>query len=147
MNNSYALIRYPALALSLLFLYGPVFAEQGGGTSMQQHQKTMSQQQATQGMATQAMTREQAQNMTQLMDQMHNTMQSMSKIMEQHRMLTQNQLSEVATVMQKLSDNMQQATKDINQGKVNEKDLAMLQDKTKELDKTLDRIKDQIHKD
>ena len=42
---------------------------------------------------------------------------------------------------------MQQATKDINQGKVNEKDLAMLQDKTKELDKTLDRIKDQIHKD
>jgi len=146
MNNHFTTTGNAVLLLSLLFICGPVFAEKGQPSGMQQQQKSMSQQQATQGMATQAMTREQAQNMTHLMDQMQNTMQSMTKLMEQHRMMTQSQLSEVAGVMQKLSDNMQQATQDINKGKYDEKDMAMLQDKTKEMDRTLDQIKDQLHK-
>lgn len=147
MNNRHNPVSKTALLVTLLMVSFPLLAEKGTQSTMQQREQSMSQKQATQGMSTQTMTREQAKTMTQLMDQMHNTMQSMSQLMEQHRMLTQAQLSEVANVMQKLSNNMQQATQDINKGKYDEKDMAMLQDRTKELDRTLDRIKDQIHKD
>ena len=146
-KNCISKIHYPALLLSLFMFSGLAYAEKAAPSATQQQQKSMSQKQATQGMATQAMTREQTKSMTQLMDQMHNTMQSMSQLMEKHRMLTQTQLSEVAGVMQKLSTNMQQATKELNKGKYNEKDIAMLQDRTKDLDRTLDKIKDQIHKE
>lgn len=108
--------------------------------------QTMSRQHASQMSTSQMMNRDQLRNMTQLMDQMHETMQTMTQLMENHRMMNQMQLGEVAGVMQKLSTNMQKMSQDMSKGDYDDKAVTALQDQTRDMDKTLDRIKDQIHK-
>jgi hypothetical protein len=79
------------------------------------------------------------------MEQMRNTMQSMTQLMEQHQMMNQVQLSEVAGVMQRMSTNLQQVSSGMQSG-INDQTMAKLQDQTKDMDRTLDKIKDQLHK-
>ena len=145
MSNRYSIL----LILFLSLVCAPAFAEKGGITSPmmdKQHDQTMSRQHATQKSMTQMMNRDQLRNMAQLMDQMQNTMSSMTQLMEQHRMMNQTQLSEVAGVMQHLSQNMQKMSQDMDKGDYDDKTLSMLRDQTKDMDQTLDRIRDQLHK-
>jgi len=122
------------IVITLIFVYGGAFAEmagKGGGTMS--NQQMMSTKQTTQQMSQQMMSQEHMRNMVQFMQQMQSSVSDMNTLMQKNKMMNQIQLGEAARVMEQLSNQMRAMSQQMQAGRFDDKELAMLRQRHEEV--------------
>lgn len=143
-------MRYFSILLYGIFFLisgvGIVTADMPGTTSMHDKDKSqmMSTQHATQGMMHQSMSKQSKQNMMQMIEDMRNNMMQMSQIMEQHNMMNEMHLSEAAKLMEHMSQSMHQMSMEMHSGKFDEKTMAAMKERNKEMHQMMEALQKKI---
>ena len=135
------------MLMLVAFVVGIVWADMPGGGTMHDQQsesQMMSTHEATHEMMHQTMSQKSMQNMMQMMEEMRNNMTQMSQLMEKNKMMSQMQLSEAAKMMEHMSSSMHEMSKNMQQGQFDDKALAMMKERNKEMNQMIEKFQQQL---
>ena len=135
------------MLMVLVFSMGGAYADMAGKTGgTQSNQQMMSTQQSMNQMSQQMMSQEHMRNMTQFMQQMQSSVSDMNTLMQKHKMMNQIQLGEAAKVMEQLSNQMREMSKNMQAGRFDDKELAMLREHHEEVVRDMKQLQQNLQK-
>lgn len=134
------------ILMLVAFVVGIVWADMPGGSmhDKEMESQMMSTQQATHEMMQQSMSQKSMQNMMQMMEEMRGNMTQMSQLMEKHKMMSQAQLSEAAKMMEHMSSSMHEMSMSMQKGQFDDKALAMMKERNKEMDQMMKQFQQEL---